>query len=273
VLERAARDIRARIRSLGSGIGADIRRAQLQRVLAEIRNIQQEMWVRGIQPTVVRGRRAAATAAQEAAEAMDAVLYAALPENVAQIVRDGLAAAARQGIETDYARVPRDLSRRVYHDFSLTSGQVEQTIRVGLVSGLSARELATTVYRYISPTTPGGASYAASRLARTEINNAFHEQQKLGAKRPGVTAVRWNLSGSHPKPDECNLFASQDVSGLGAGLYGPEDIPDKPHPQCLCNLTYRTMNSREFREALQRGDFDDELQRRVAANLARAQGR
>ena len=267
VLERAALDIRARINSLGVGIGADVRRAQLNAVLVHIREVQRAMWTDGVLPVVVTGRSAAAVAGHEVAELLDRVLYTALPERVAQVVRDGLGATARAGIDTLYARTPRQLSTRVYHDFALTSGHVEKTIRSGIVSGLSARELATTVYRYISPAAPGGSSYAAMRLARTELNNAFHNQQREGAKRPGVLAVKWNLSGSHGKPDQCNQFASQDADGLGHGLYSGDNVPDKPHPQCLCFLTYRTMNPREFADALDRGDFDAELDRRTKANL------
>lgn len=274
VLERAARDIWRRIESLGDGIGAEVRKAQLRLVLTEIRNVQQEMWVSGVGRVVRDGRRAAAEASESVAETLTRVLYAALPERVAQTVSDGLKATARAGIERDFARIPRALSTRVYHDFALTSGQVERTIRSGMVSGLSARELAKEVYVFISPTTPGGASYAASRLARTEINNAFHQQQIAGAKRPGVTAAKWNLSGSHPKPDICNQYADQDEFGLGPGMYPPDEVPpSKPHPQCLCFITYRTMNAREFRDALDRGDFDAELDKRTAANLARLRER
>jgi hypothetical protein len=269
VLERAALDIRVRINRLGTGIGADVRRAQLQSALFEIRNTQQSMWTQGVLPNVVRGQKAAALAAQETAETMDRVLYTALPHDVAQTVRDGLKATARAGIETEHARVPRQLSARVYRDFALTSGEVEQTIRSGIVAGLSARELASSVYQFISPTSPGGASYSAMRLARTEINNSFHEQQIKGASRPGVIAVVWNLSGSHKTPDQCNTYASQNADRLGRGLYKPESVPGKPHPQCLCFLTYQMMDDKEFAVALNRGDFDKELDKRTRANLER----
>jgi hypothetical protein len=269
VLEHAARDIRARIGTLPIGIGGQIRKAQLQLVLNAIRNMQQTMWTRGVLPMVIRGQKDAAEAAQNAVETLDRVLYASLPENVAKTVRDGLRATALSGIERDHARVPRELSQRVYHDFSLTSGQVERTIRSGIISGLSARELAADVYKYISPTTPGGASYAASRLARTEINNSFHEQQIKGGQRPGILAVVWNLSGSHGKPDDCNVFASQDADDLGKGCYRAGNVPGKPHPQCLCFLTYKTMDPEQFATALMSGRFDKLLDDRIRSNLDR----
>lgn len=269
ILERAARDIQGRIAQLKVGIGGDVRKAQLNLVLNEIRNIQQAMWVTSIGPTIQRGKQASAKAAEDATEALERVLYTALPQSVADAVRGGLRATAMAGIERDHARIPRDLSARVYHDFALTSGEVERVIRSGLIQGLSARELASDVYRFISPTTPGGASYAASRLARTEINNAFHEQQKAGGQRPGVKAVIWNLSGSHGKPDQCNVYASQDTDGLGRGKYKPGNVPSKPHPQCLCYMTYDTMSPDEFAKAIERGKFDNELTSRIRANLDR----
>lgn len=269
ILERVARDIQARVARLPVGVGGDVRRAQLSLVLNEIRNVQQVMWNQEIRDTIIAGKGRAALAAEDAIQTLSNAVYASLPERVADVVRGGLKATALSGIERDVARVPRALSARVYKDFALTSGQVEATIRSGIVQGLSARELAQSVYQYISPTVPGGASYAAMRLARTEINNSFHEQQKRGGQRPGVRAVKWNLSGSHKKPDLCNVYASQNTDSLGRGLYKSGNVPDKPHPQCLCYLTYDTISSEDFRKALEKGNFDDELDRRINANLKR----
>jgi hypothetical protein len=268
-MERAARDIQARILRLPAGVGGQVRAAQLRLVLQQLDQIMVQAWGKGILPTTQAGRKAAAEAAERAAETISDVLYTALPNDVAETVRNGLRLTAQAGIDNDFARVPRQLSARVYHDAALSSGQVEQIIRSGLISGLSAKELAADVYKFVSPTTPGGASYAAMRLARTEINNAFHEQQIKGGQRPGVLAVIWNLSGSHPKPDECNTFAEQDTDNLGAGHYKPGNVPAKPHPNCLCYLTYQTMNNAEFEKALKGGQFDDELDRRTKANLDR----
>jgi hypothetical protein len=269
IMEQAARSIQARIARLPAGVGGQIRAAQLRLVLSEIDAVMVQAWGKGVLPSTQRGRKAAAEAAQRATETITNVLYTGLPDQVAETVRDGLRLTAQAGIEADYARVPRELSQRVYRDAALSSGQVEQTIRAGLISGLSARELAADVYHLVSPTAPGGPSYAAMRLARTEINNAFHEQQKKGAERPGVLAAKWNLSGSHPKPDQCNVYAEQDADDLGPGLYKAGNIPDKPHPNCLCFLTYETMDNAQFEKALKNGQFDDELDRRTKANLER----
>jgi hypothetical protein len=260
VLERTARTIQARIGRLPVGIGGDVRKAQLRSTLAAIRTVQMEMWNGPVSDTIKRGRKAAMEAAENAAETLARVAYTALPPAVAEALTDGLRLSAESGIASDAARIPRVLSDRVYRNGVLASGQVEQIIRQGLIQNLSARELAKSAYRFVSPSAPGGASYSAMRLARTEINNAFHQRQIKGAERPGVTAVLWNLSGSHPKPDECNTLAAKR-------RYKPENVPSKPHPQCFCYLTYETMPPDEFAAALQRGDFNDELDRRTQANL------
>lgn len=269
ILERAARDIQARVARLPLGVGGQVRKAQLSLVLNEVRAIQATMWNQSILDTIIAGKGRAALAVQDATEALSNVLYASLPESVADVVRGGLRATALSGIERDVARVPRALSTKVYKDFALTSGQLEDTIRSGIIQGLSARELAQSVYQFISPTTPGGASYAANRLARTEINNSFHEMQIKGGQRPGVLGVVWNLSGSHKRPDDCNQFASQNADDLGRGTYKPDNVPGKPHPQCLCYLTYKMMDSDQFAKALKNGKFNDDLDRRINANLNR----
>lgn len=253
ILEKTARDIRTQVAKLTikQGIGAEVRVAQLRMVLANIKREQHRLWINGVRPTIVQGQTAARKAAEDAAEAIDRVLYASLPDGPAEAVSRSLKATAEAGLRADAGRVPRELSSRVYRDRDLSTRRVEETIRSGIIRGLSARELASEVYRFVSPTAPGGTSYSAMRLARTEINNAFHEQQIKGAARPWVDAVKWNLSGSHKKPDDCNKFATQNK-----GLYQPENVPGKPHPQCLCYLTYNTVSPGDFLDSYFEGAYD-----------------
>lgn len=262
VLERAARSIRARVAKLPVGIGGQVRAAQLRATLAEIARLQQTMWTAGVGPAIQRAVDAAIEAGEDAIEALTRVAYGALSDAAAESLVRGLRASAASGLRSDAARRKRELSERVYRLRALHDGKVEDVIREGLIANLSAKELAASAYKYVSPTTPGGASYGAMRLARTEINNAFHERQIAGAKRPGVEAVQWNLSGSHKVPDECNIYAAHEP-------YPPDAVPEKPHPQCFCYLTYKTMSPGRFQEKLAAGDFDAEIERRTRENLAR----
>lgn len=262
ILERTAKLIERRILTLGPGIGGVVRASQLRLVLREIRQLQRAMWVGALTPVIIRQVEAAFEAGESAVEALTRVAYASLNEPAAEALIRGLKAAARSGFLSDTARRKRELSERVYKLRALHEGKVEEVIRSGIISGLSARELASEAYKYVSPSTPGGASYGAMRLARTEINNAFHERQIAGAKRPGVEAVKWNLSGSHKVPDECNIYADHEP-------YDPDEVPEKPHPQCFCYLTYVMQSPEQFRKDLADGKWDEELDRRTKANLAR----
>lgn len=155
-----------------------------------------------------------------------------------------------------------DLSPRVYKNKALSSGQVDQAINRGIVLGKSAREIADDVRRLISTRTPGGISYAAQRLGRTEINNAFHTTQTRSyARQPWVTGVRWVTSGSHPRPDICDDFAHSDHEGLGAGIFKKSDVPGKPHPQCLCHIVAITIEREEFLDNLVAGRYDKFINR------------
>jgi hypothetical protein len=223
------------------------------------------MWVGRIDPRLKTLIEDAEKAGESAVEAMTRAAYAGLPEGVADVLIRGLRASAASGLASDRARKRRALSRMVYRQAAFHGDKLEQVIREGIISGLSARELAKDAYEYVSPTTKGGASYAAMRLARTEINNALHERQLAGAKRPGVKAAKWNLSGSHRVPDLCNVYASHG----GNGHWAPDNIPDKPHPQCFCYLTYITQSPEAFIRKLEDGGFDDEIDRRTKENMAR----
>ena len=269
VLERSAIDIRRRLRVLHvqEGLAARVREAQLRATLGAIHEELASMWRPGVTNVILQGSKSAAEAAESALETLSRVTYASLPNDAAEALTRGLRASARAGIDALYNRVPRELSTRVYRNGVVSRGVIDDLIKRGLAQGLSARELSQTVYRFVSPSTPGGASYAAMRLARTEINNAFHQQQIALATMPGVEGVKWNLSRSHPRLDECNTFAERNPARLGPGVYPVGDVPDKPHPHCFCFLTYVTMDAKEFASELQKGTFDEELRRRIRGNL------
>lgn len=83
------------------------------------------------------------------------------------------------------------------------------------------------------------ARYQARLVARTEMSaalNAAYVERTRG--EPFVKAYRWNTSPTHPRPDVCDMYASTDFSGLGRGVYSPDDLPQLPaHPHCQCYVT------------------------------------
>lgn len=228
VLEKAARDARRELARLGDA-GDRVRIARLRSTIAEIKRQQHELWSNGIRDATVRGRQAAAQAAQMAARTLDSSVWGrATPRNVASRVAR-LQADARSRIMAAVNRPSRALSARIYKNEALANGRIEALIRSHIVRGSDAKTLARSIYQFISPSAPGGASSAALRLAREEMAEAFHNAQVIGAReRPWVKAMRWILSGSHPKPDQCNAYAGRE--------YKIDNVPDRPHPLCLCTL-------------------------------------
>ena len=80
--------------------------------------------------------------------------------------------------------------------------------------------------------------YHSLVIARTEANNAFLAGHVEQAKASDwVIGVKWNLSASHRTECECEELASRDRYGLGPGVYPPDRVPDRPHPNCFCYMT------------------------------------
>lgn len=150
-----------------------------------------------------------------------------------------------------------ELSSRVYKNMDLFIGKVDKRINLALLKGASADELAKDISRFINPNVMGGVKYAAMRLARTELANAFHTTTiRQGREMPWVQGFQWNLSGSHGRPDVCNEYAQDDHDGLGAGIFKKANVPGKPHPQCLCYLTMAQVDEQRFIRNMKSGRYN-----------------
>jgi hypothetical protein len=273
ILERSANDLRRRISALSSSVrfSDTVRTSQLRLVLSQIRRTQLEMFL-SIGDEIRAGQLAAAIFATQDLEKLAKVAFASLDQRAANAFIDSLMGTANAGIKNLYTRTKRELSERLYKNGRWSTDHIETLIQEAIVRGASARELAKDVYKFVSPTAPGGASHVAMRLARTEINNAFHNQQIAGFTGPWVESVKWNLSGSHPRKDECNRLAESDQYNLGPGQFPRGKVPGKPHPQCLCFLTATAASPRKFADDVRAGKYDDELRRRFDANVALLKG-
>lgn len=78
--------------------------------------------------------------------------------------------------------------------------------------------------------------YIADRISRTEMSRAWGDG--FFAKHlddPDVIAFKWKLNSRHPVFDICDIHASVDMYGLGAGVYPKDRFPVRPaHPHCMC---------------------------------------
>lgn len=75
----------------------------------------------------------------------------------------------------------------------------------------------------------------AMRLFRTELNRAHGEAyMATGEDHPDFAGWRYLLSPMHPKPDICDLYAHQNIHGLGRGVYPSRaKCPWPAHPNTL----------------------------------------
>lgn len=265
VLNSSYTRISAELRRLeaSSGIGDKVRRDQLslaQRAIHE----QNALMFQRVGDSVAAAKERAAAAAVESMFPLTALSSVMLPEQTEMLLRSAKAGAVRnlQHAESRLTLSKIPLSQNVWENTAKANKKVDELINTALTRGASARELAKDVRAYVNPNTPGGVRYASERLARTELNNAFHATQvQESIKSPFVTLVKWNLSGSHPRPDECNEYAdSVHFEGGEAGQYKPEEVPAKPHPNCLCFCTPEVDSTDEFLKKFQAGEYDDYLE-------------
>lgn len=252
VLREGADDAAEMARRIGdmTGVGARTRRAQLRIASEGAREISRQLW-----NTADKQIRTGVFESVDLAvnQVMDLDVLVGMPVESVLGYAEGMRASAGRTAEAivQRRRWGYNLSERVVRNQTLATARIHQTIESGLVQRLSARELARNVRGLIRPDTPGGVSYAAMRLARTEINNAYHwAHREHRASRPWIEKVEWELSGSHPKADFCDDLKDD-------GPYQPKEVPDKPHPHCLCYTVPVTPTTEEFIDNLVGGGYDD----------------
>lgn len=238
-----------------AGIGSRVRRAQTQQALRAIRQLQAAMYDG---PITAAMRRSIETTTLHALEGLNTINSMQLKGRLTRGIREQMEFASKRAAENVRSRLINsiDLSPRVYKTKALSSRWVQREVNRGLALGRSADEIAKSVRAMIAPNVRGGVSYAARRLGRTEINNAFHTSTiRMASNQPWTEGFKWNLSGSHPRPDICNEYADDDHDELGAGIFSTKSVPGKPHPQCLCYLTVVTTPDELFLENLLDGKY------------------
>lgn len=179
----------------------------------------------------------------------------AIADEVAAIMQEEtnelLVENLRPDVIADFTQVPREvlnwaadrqdreglkLSASIWADNQIN--QIETVLLAGVARGESARDLSLKLEQFVLGGGQGmGDSIRskAMRLARTEINNSYWEARRMSSElSPVVQGIKWELSARHPEWDVCDYLSKQDLYGLGPGVYPPELLPPKPHPNCLC---------------------------------------
>jgi hypothetical protein len=228
----------------------------------------------GLGRTIISGQLAAVAEASELSWDVTGPLFAAAgaSEDLLLVLRESFTRSLEtSGIQAMITRItqnPFTLAQRIYKSEQWTRGQVERVVNSALARGLSAREFAAEARELFNPSTPGGVRYASYRLARTEINNAFHAASIERGDHPWVLGMKWSLSRSHPHADDCDLFATQDAFDLGPGVYPVRDTPAKPHPQCLCTVSPAVEDEDDFIKHLVSGKYDNHMRQMFGEQVA-----
>lgn len=256
-LLQASKDAEARIKKLRGkvNISAKVEIAQLRSVQGVVRQIVRDLWT-DIEKITRRGQVAAARAAVETSFLWDEFLFTRSGMTAEQraAMKASVMQTAAAGVEAAVARITQSrspLSSRVYYSRDLVSGALDRRISAALARGASWKQLSDEVRSSIRPDVKGGVSYAANRLARTEINNAYHAVSIAhNENKPWVESMNWATSGSHPKPDICDLYADRSP-------YPKDSVPKKPHPHCFCYTYPNVVDESEFIRGLRSGQYDN----------------
>jgi hypothetical protein len=236
-----------------------VRAEQLKIARTSLSAVSTELWS-GTGRITVAGMYQQAQLATD--QAIDLDFFLGMPSTAITQYARQIHFDASQAVESIISRRTNGytLAERIYANGKVSTAQVGRIVEKSLAQQDSAKELAKKVKGFYSPDVPGGASYAAQRLARTEINNAHHHTTiRLSQDRPWVVGFKWNLSKSHPKPDPCDALAVHD-EGFGPGVFSKKNAPDRPHPQCLCYLTHLQEDEDAFIDKIATGEYDPWLE-------------
>jgi len=243
-----------------AGVGSRVRDAQIRMALSAISQVLVTLF-RSVGAITEAGMEEARIEALATSFDWDDVLLSKVYTHRAdrEAMKASLMETGRYNLEAMLRHVTTkriSLSRQVYQSGALAHRWVENTISSALARGASPAELAREVKAFIDPNTPGGASYAAKRLSRTEINGAYHAVAiTTNEDKPWLVGMQWFNSKSHPERDECNAYAEVD-HGLGIGVFPTTMVPGKPHPQCLCYVAPELKPQKQFVEEFHAGLYD-----------------
>lgn len=264
LLQETYRAVTAELKKLpdteGAAAGGLIQRAQMERVRKALIDEQAKLFDRLGDKVAARRVRSASRAAKLSA-ASEAVLLKLVGKGAdGKKLYEGADITAQRTVETILARqglskVP--LSERIYNTKSWMNGRLDRLIAATMANGLNAKRFAKVARDWFAPNVPGGTRYAAMRLARTEINNAFHATTlDYAQSKPWVDKMDWHLSKSHPTPDKCNEIAAESP-------YPVTEVPRKPHPQCMCYIVEAEVNEDDWIDRFVAGEFDQYLDQQL----------
>lgn len=127
------------------------------------------------------------------------------------------------------------LSDRVWRTSQEAKMDIIRRLQQGMLLGESHAKVARDIKQYIES---GPLRYKSERLVTTEMAKAYQRANAASVEVMRQNSQymwfeKWELSPRHPRPDVCDILASQDLDGEGAGVY--KQSPNR-HPGCLCYI-------------------------------------
>lgn len=150
-----------------------------------------------------------------------------------------------------------------------TETVVKKLIKTGIDANLTVNQLAKSIEFYIDPKSVSGGKltkgnsidfrtikpgksvpkasirYNAVRISRTEIMHTYDVAARdFYEKQPWGGLWDWFLSNTHAGFDDCDTLAAQSPH---------KRMPDRPHPQCACDVRPRVPTLAEFEKLVKSG--------------------
>lgn len=265
LLQESYREVNKILKDLPStpdaAFGNLIYRAQLERTRRALLAEQAKLFDKLGDIVSARRLRSASRASKLSAASDAALLNLVGDGDEGKTLFDGASITSQRTVDTIIARAKLSavpLAERIYNTKSWMNKRLDTLIATTMAKGLNAQRFAKVARDWFAPSVPGGTRYAAMRLARTEINNAFHATSIVYAgQKPWVQNMEWHLSKSHPAPDICNKVAADSPYLVTA-------VPRKPHPQCMCYVTEQQVDEDEWIDRFINGEFNDYLDGKLA---------
>lgn len=242
--------LREALRDLPVGSDKPLERAAARAMRSQILGV-----VRELENVAVNGTRSAVRVAVKDIIGMHARVNARILSrfdvDTAQLL-DRYKALNVRGLAAISSRTRNAATFRtlVHRHMTDAAPDLDRLLQRAVAQGVSVRNVARDVESLLKGEHPSLRAYGmrindlsglrtvesdARRIALTEVNNAAREANALAMREsPIVAAMKWQTSGNHGDPDECDDLANADEYGYGPGFYPPDKWPTAPHPNCAC---------------------------------------
>lgn len=177
--------------------------------------------------------------------------------------------SSKKAVEDMHKRTIKglNLSDRIWSSSKKAMDSVGEIVKQSIRLGMHPTEVAKALESYVQKgsrtlavnypemferiSVPMDMNYESLRLARTEMATAFGNGTIESAKvNPANKGIQWRISNAGVTCDIC-LDHSKLNTGLGAGVYPVDELPDYPaHPNCLCTLVEINEDTDDFVDKL-----------------------